>query len=123
MMLIGNLGKDPELKELSDGLFVAKIFLATTDIFRCKDGSEKATTQWHTVIFWRALAQLAKKYLKKGSLIYVEGKILNRKYEDKMGAMKYTTEIVASQLLMLDKRMREAESKGDKADWEDLLPF
>ena len=120
VMLVGNLGKDPELKLLSDGTAVAKIQLATTDVYRGKDGAVNANTQWHTVVFWRSLAELVGRYLRKGSLIYVEGKIQYRNYEDKDGGKKYVTEIIAGQLLMLDKKMSEAKigeaSSGD-------LPF
>ncbi|RZL99398.1 MAG: single-stranded DNA-binding protein [Pedobacter sp.] len=120
VMLVGNLGKDPEVKILGDGISVARIQLATTEVFRDKDGTAKADTQWHTVIFWRGLAELAGKYLRKGSLVYVEGKMRYRKYEDKEGVMRYVAEVMANHLLMLDKRM--SESKVDDSV-EELLPF
>ena len=123
--LVGNLGRDPAVKELADGIVVAKIALATTDVFRGKDGQVQANTQWHTVVFWRGLAKLASKYLRKGSLVLVEGKLMYRKYADKMGVVRYATEILASQLLMLDKPsvINSSTDQEEEDIWEGLPPF
>ena len=102
--LVGNLGKDPEIKTLADGVVVAKMAVATTEIYRAKDGSSQSNTQWHNVILWRGLAVLAEQYLKKGSLVFLEGKLRYRKFDDKEGHSRSVTEILANQLIMLDKR-------------------
>jgi single-strand DNA-binding protein len=120
--LVGNTGKDPELKQLADGVMVATISLATTDLFRNKDGTTGADTQWHTVVFWRGLADLAGKYVKKGSLILVEGRIRYRKYEDKEAVMRYKTEIVGEELILLDRKDLKAGSSEAELKAEDL-PF
>lgn len=120
--LIGNCGKEPEYKQLEDGTPVAKIALATTEIFRLKNGETQSRTDWHTIILWRGLAGLAKEYVKKGSLLYVDGKLRNRQYEDKDGVKKYVTEILAEQIIMLDKKgkMPEPEIENENGD---VLPF
>ena len=102
--LIGNLGKDPENQKLTGDIAVSKFSLATTEIFKDKDGQTSAKTEWHTIVLWRNLAELAAKYLQKGSLVYIEGKLKTRQFEDKEGKVRYTTEIVAEQLIMLDKK-------------------
>lgn len=102
--LIGNLGKDPELKVLEGNISVARFNLATTEVYTTTQGERKTDTTWHTVVLWRGLADLAGKYLHKGSLVYVEGKLSYRHYDDKEGTRHYITEIVAEQLIMLDKK-------------------
>ena len=101
--LIGNLGKDPEVQVLDGNVPVAKFSLATTESHRNKAGEMITDTDWHTIVLWRGLAELAQKYLHKGSYIYIEGKIKTRSYEDKDGSKKYVTEIIGEQLIMLDK--------------------
>lgn len=102
--LIGNLGGDPEIRVVSDGVNVAKFSLATTEWFKDAKGESHSTTDWHTVILWRGLADLAERYLRKGSLIYVEGKLKTRSYDDKDGTKRYVTEIIGDHIIMLDKR-------------------
>ncbi len=107
--LIGNLGKDPDFQQLEAGppggnVAVAKFSLATTESFKDKNGQTHTTTDWHTVVLWRNLAELANKYLQKGSLVYIEGKLKTRQYDDKEGNRRYVTEIVAEQLIMLDRK-------------------
>jgi single-strand DNA-binding protein len=122
--LVGNLGKDPELRNLAAGTPVAKMILATTETYRLKDGSSHTQTDWHTIIAWRGLATLAVEYLRKGSLVYIEGKIRYRQYEDKDGQKKYVTEIVADQLLMLDKKPFVAPRlENNEAISDDPPPF
>lgn len=101
--LIGNLGKDPELQTLEGNISVAKFSLATTETFKDTKGQLHTTTEWHSVVVWRTMADLAAKYLKKGSMIYLEGKIKTRSFEDKMGEKRYVTEIVGDSFIMLDK--------------------
>ena len=120
--LIGNCGKEPEYKQLEDGTPVAKIALATTEIFRLKNGETQSRTDWHTIILWRGLAGLAKEYVRKGSLLYVEGKLRNRQYEDKDGVKKYITEIVAEQVILLDKKTKTSEAV-DEDDNAEAMPF
>lgn len=122
VILIGNAGKEPETKTLQDGIPVAKIVVATTETFRLKNGETQSRTDWHTVILWRGLATLATQYIHKGSLLYVEGKLRNRQYEDKEGQKKYVTEIVADQVVMLDKKTKEAELEKNDMESENI-PF
>lgn len=102
--LIGRLGKDPEVRRLESGAAVAKFSLATSESFKDKDGNKQETTEWHNVVMWRTQAEIAEKYLKKGMLIYVEGKLTYREYTDKDNVKKYFTEIVASNFQMLERR-------------------
>jgi len=104
VMLIGNLGKDPDVQYLEGNIAVAKFPLATTETYKDRTGKLISQTEWHTVVLWRGLAELAQKYLHKGSLIYVEGRLRTRSWEDKEGNKKFATEIVGDNLIMLDKR-------------------
>ena len=104
VMLIGNLGKDPDVQYLEGNIAVAKFPLATTETYKDRAGKLVSQTEWHTVVLWRGLAELAQKYLHKGSLIYVEGRLRTRSWEDKEGNKKFATEIVGDNLIMLDKR-------------------
>ena len=102
--LIGNLGDLPDFQTLEGNVSVAKFSLATTESFKDKNGQAHGSTEWHTIVLWRNLAELAHKYLQKGSLVYIEGKLKTRNYEDKEGVKRYVTEVVAEQLIMLDKK-------------------
>jgi single-strand DNA-binding protein len=102
--LIGNLGKDPELTTLEGNISVAKFPLATSETFKDKTGQQQTETEWHNIVLWRGLADLAVKYLKKGSGIYIEGKLKTRHYDDKDGNKRFVTEIIAEELIMLDKK-------------------
>ncbi len=104
VVLIGNLGKDPDLQYLEGNIGVAKFPLATTETYKDKGGKLVSQTEWHTVVLWRGLAELAQKYLHKGSLIYVEGRLRTRSWEDKEGNKKFATEVVCDNLIMLEKR-------------------
>ncbi len=104
VMLIGNLGKDPDVQHLEGNIAVAKFPLATTETYKDRSGKLVSQTEWHTVVLWRGLAELAQKYLHKGSLIYVEGRLRTRSWEDKEGNKKFATEVVGDNLIMLDKR-------------------
>ena len=109
VMLIGNLGKDPDVQFLEGNIAVAKFPLATTETFKDRSGKLISQTEWHTVVLWRGLAELAQKYLHKGSLVYIEGRLRTRSWEDKEGNRKFATEVVGDNLIMLDKR---TESSG-----------
>jgi single-strand DNA-binding protein len=101
--LIGNLGKDPELTKLTSGGQVAKFSMATNTSYKDKEGKSQTSTEWHQVVAWSHLAELAHQYLRKGSPLYMEGHLKNRSYEGKDGKTQYVTEIVADQFLLLDK--------------------
>lgn len=105
VMLIGNLGKDPDIQFLEGNIAVAKFPLATTETFKDRTGKLISQTEWHSVVLWRGLAELAQKYLHKGSLVYIEGRLRTRSWDDKEGNRKFATEIVGDNLIMLDKRM------------------
>jgi single-strand DNA-binding protein len=104
VMLIGNLGKDPDIQFLEGNIGVAKFSLATTETYKDRSGKLISQTEWHTVVLWRGLAELAQKYLHRGSLVYIEGRLKTRSWEDKEGNKKFATEIVGDNLIMLDKR-------------------
>ncbi len=104
VMLIGNLGKDPDMQFLEGNIAVAKFSLATTETYKDRSGKLISQTEWHTVVLWRGLAELAQKYLHRGSLVYIEGRLKTRSWEDKEGNKKFATEIVGDNLIMLDKR-------------------
>ena len=104
VMLIGNLGKDPDVQYLEGNIGVAKFSLATTETYKDRGGKLVSQTEWHTVVLWRGLAELAEKYLHKGSMVYIEGRLRTRSWEDKEGNKKFATEVVGDNLIMLDKR-------------------
>ena len=120
MMLIGNLGKDPDMQFLEGNIAVAKFSLATTETFKDKSGKLISQTEWHTVVLWRGLAELAQKYLHKGSQVYIEGRLKTRSWEDKEGNKKFATEIVGDNLIMLDKRSDGTVVAGPAEGMEDL---
>jgi single-strand DNA-binding protein len=109
VILVGHLGKDPELRYLNDGVSVVSFPLATTEIIS-KDGKRLEQTEWHNIIMWRALADIAAKLLVKGKLIYVEGKLKTRHIEDKEGHKKYITEIIVENFKLLG---RKSDFEGD----------
>lgn len=101
VQLIGNLGQNPEVKELNGGKKVAKFSLATNETYRNKAGEKVTDTQWHNLVVWGKTADVVEKYLKKGSEVAIEGKLLNRNYTDKEGVKRYVTEVQVNELLML----------------------
>ncbi len=104
MILVGNLGKDPEVRHLEGGTSVAHFTLATNEYYKDKQGNRVERTEWHNISAWRGLAELAEKYLKKGSQIYVEGKLRTRQYQDKDQQTRYITEIIAEEISLLGGR-------------------
>jgi single-strand DNA-binding protein len=125
VILIGNLGKDPEVRYLDNGVAVANFSLATTENYKNKEGERVSQTEWHNIVLWRGLAEVAEKWLKKGSSVYVEGKIRTRKWEDKDGNTRYSTEILGDNMTMLGGKpsseipVEVAPAKDEKDD----LPF
>jgi single-strand DNA-binding protein len=105
VMLIGNLGKDPEVRYMPNGQPVATITIATSEAWKDKaSGAAQEKTEWHRIVMFRKLAEIAGEYLKKGSKIYIEGRLQTRKWQDQQGQDRYTTEIVANEMQMLDSR-------------------
>lgn len=101
VILIGRLGKDPETRYMTNGEAVCNVSLATSETWKDKSGEKQEKTEWHNLVFYRRLAEIAGEYLKKGSMIYVEGKLQTRKYTDKAGVEKYSTEIIVNEMTML----------------------
>ncbi len=139
VILIGNLGKDPEVRYTPNGGAVATISLATSESWKDKNTGETVDrTEWHRVVFFRRLAEIAGEYLKKGSKVYIDGKLQTRKWQDKDGQDRYTTEIVANEMQMLDSRggsgggydapamsggAQSPEPAISGADFDDDIPF
>ena len=103
VILVGNLGKDPELRYTGSGTAVCNFSLATTENYKDRDGNKQEKTEWHNIVIWRQLAEIAGKYLTKGKQVYLEGKIQTRSYDDRDGNKRYITEIVADQMQMLGR--------------------
>lgn len=120
VFLIGHLGQDPELKTLPTGNRVARISLATGEKYTDRDNKLVEKTEWHRVVFWNKSADIASQYLKKGKKIFVEGKIVTNSWEDESGVKRYTTEIHASRMTMLDRMEGAGRSPQDALDegWE-----
>ena len=133
VILVGNLGKDPEVRYLDSGIAVANFSLATTENYKNKQGEKVSQTEWHNIVLWRGLAEVAEKWLKKGSSVYIEGKIRTNKWEDKEGNTRYNTEILADNMTMLGNRINsDVSDKNDSKtaseiksvnDENDDLPF
>ncbi len=111
VILVGHLGKDPEIRHLEGNITVASFPLATSEMYN-RDGRKVEQTEWHTIVMWRGLAEVAAKYLFKGKLVYIEGKLRTRTYEDKGGVRRYATEVVAENFTLL----------GRKSDFEPAAP-
>ena len=126
VMLIGNLGKEPEMQYLEGKISVAKFPLATTESYKDRTGKLFTQTEWHTVVLWRGLADLANKYLHKGSLVYVEGRLRSRSWQDKDGNKKFATEVIGDNLVMLDKKTEAGaipQQSLDNLDSDDVPPI
>jgi single-strand DNA-binding protein len=132
VILVGNLGKNPEVKYLDSGVAVANFSLATTENYKNKEGERVSQTEWHNIVLWRGLAEVAEKWLKKGSSVYIEGKIKTRKWEDKDGNTRYNTEILADNMTMLGGKSNadatspvssESTTSKSSEDTADDLPF
>ncbi|MFO0321269.1 MAG: single-stranded DNA-binding protein [Bacteroidota bacterium] len=130
VILIGNLGKDPEIKYLEENIAKVSFSLATSDYYKDKNGNKVEQTEWHHIVLWRALAESAEKLLKKGMQIYLEGKIQSRQWFDKEGNQKHITEIVGESYLILQKKINSTptqnqfpNAKNNDLDKKDNLPF
>ncbi len=133
VMLIGNVGKDPDVNFTAGGIPVAQFRLATTESRKDKDGQYQEHTEWHTVIAWRGLAEIIQRLVHRGSRVYIEGRLQTRIFEDASGSKKYFTEVVADNMLLLDgKRSEESTGGGTEfnpgtapnaSSGEDDIPF
>lgn len=138
VILIGNLGRDPEVRYSPNGGAIANITLATSESWKDKNTGEQVDkTEWHRVVFFRRLAEIVGEYLKKGSKVYIEGKLQTRKWQDKEGNDRYTTEVVANEMQMLDSRGGSTSYNQDETaaaqpvsqepapagDFDDDIPF
>jgi len=130
VILIGRLGKEPELRYTPNGDAVVTLTIATSDEWKDKTSGEKQErVEWHRVVLWRKLAEIAGNYLKKGSQVYIEGKLQTRSWEDKDGNKRYTTEIVAQNLQMLDSLPKDVKPEAiqrlmeEDSEKEDDIPF
>ncbi len=130
VILIGNLGKDPESQTFDSGVKKTSFPLATSEEYKDKEGNKVQQTEWHNIVLWRGLAEVAEKYLAKGNSVFIEGKIKTRSWEDKDGNKRYITEIVGDNMTMLGSRKQQnedtsapAETDTSEAEVEDDLPF
>ena len=126
VFLLGNLGKDVEIKQTSNGNAIARFSLATTDRYKDKDGNWQDRTEWHNLVAFQRTAEIANEYLKKGSKVYIEGKLQSSSWEDKeTGQKKYKTEVIVNDLVLLGgKQDGQAQAAQDKTEiTEDDIPF
>ncbi|OEU71406.1 MAG: single-stranded DNA-binding protein [Desulfuromonadales bacterium C00003068] len=112
VILVGNLGKDPELKYTPAGAAVANFSIATTESYKDREGNRQSKTEWHNIVVWRQLAEICGKYLHKGKQVYIEGKLQTRKWQDRDGNDRYSTEIVADQMQMLGRASDDSQGGG-----------
>ena len=112
VILVGNLGKDPELRYTPSGTAVVTVSLATTERYKDRDGNKQTKTEWHNIVAWRQLAEICGKYLHKGKQIYIEGKIQNRSYDDRDGNKRYISEVVVNEMQMLGSRDDNQQGGG-----------
>ena len=113
VILVGNVGKDPETRYLDEGTAISKFPLATSETYKNRSGERVSNTEWHNVVLWRGLAQVAEKYVKKGTQLYIEGRIKTRSYDDADGNRKYITEIVGDQMQLLGRKPDEGGGQED----------
>lgn len=115
VILVGNVGKDPETRYLDESTAITKFPMATSETYKNKSGERVSNTEWHNVVLWRGLAQVAEKYVRKGTQIYIEGRIKTRSYDDAEGNRKYITEIVGDQMQLLGRRPDEGGDQSAQA--------
>ncbi|WKV13510.1 single-stranded DNA-binding protein [Marivirga harenae] len=117
VILVGRLGKDPDVRHLESGAAVANFPIATSETYKDKNGNKVEQTEWHNIVLWRGLAEIAEKYLQKGKMVYIEGKLRTRSWE-KEGVTRYTTEVVGDQMTMLDSKGGESQGSGGSTDYQ-----
>lgn len=113
VILIGNLGKDPEIRNLEGGAKVANFPLATTESYKNRNGDRTEHTEWHNIVLWRGLADVAERFLKKGNSVYIEGRLRTRSWDDQQGNKRYITEVIADNMTMLGGRREDAPDSGN----------
>lgn len=123
VILIGNLGRDPEIRYIEGNIKVAKLAVATNERYTLKNGNRIDSTEWHVVNLWRGLADIAERGLKKGSKVYIEGKLRTREYTDKEGNKRKTTEIEAESILLLDRKPEDYSNGGENHEHKTLDEF
>ena len=133
VILIGNVGADPDVKYLEGGVAVARFSLATSEVYNNKNGERVTQTEWHNIVLWRNLAQIAEKYVRKGMMLYIEGRIRTRSWDDQNGVKRYTTEIYGDNFQMLSRKQDNGGKPQDThmpqapdlngGDDSDDLPF
>lgn len=119
--LIGTVGNDPEVRALQGGAKVASLRLATTERYKDRDGNKHEETEWHNIVIWNKSAEFAEKYIHKGANLFVSGKLRTRQWTDQSGNKRYSTEVVAEIIQLLDKIQRQAPSQEDDGDMPDFL--
>ena len=122
IILVGNLGKDPEVRQTNNGTKVVNFSLATSETYKDKNGERQTETEWHNIVIFGKLAEIAEKYLCKGSQVYLEGKNKTRSWDDDAGITRYATEVVVRDMTMLGKK-EPSNIAGVEIDVEDTLPF
>jgi single-strand DNA-binding protein len=119
VILVGNVGADPEVRYIESNTPVCNLRIATSETYKNRTGEKVTSTEWHTVVLWRGLAEIAEKYVKKGMQLYIEGKIRTRSWDDKDGNKRYATEIIADVLQLLGKRESAEPLRQDEAPLPD----
>lgn len=128
VILVGNLGQDPETRSTQGGTIVTQLSIATGEAWKDSNGQLQERTEWHRIVVWGRLAEIARDYLRKGSKVYLEGRLQTRKWQDKEGRDQYTTEIVASELQMLDRKPNEGPAPAPSpapasGKYDDHIPY
>jgi single-strand DNA-binding protein len=118
VMIIGNLGKDPDIRTTTTGQTVASFSVATSEKFKNKNGEMEERTEWHNVVLWGKQAEVARDYLHKGKSVYVEGRLQTRKWENKEGQTRYSTEVIGDRMQMLSSK-KDNEDKGYPSSWDE----
>lgn len=116
VILVGNVGKDPDIRYLDENTAVCKFPLATSEVYRNRSGERVEQTEWHNIVLWRGLAQVAEKFVKKGTQVFIEGRIKTRSYDDSNGVRKYITEIVGDNMQLLGRRPQDGDDTGYGSD-------
>jgi single-strand DNA-binding protein len=119
VLLIGRLGKDPDVRKMEGNITKVSFPMATSDNYKDKTGNWQEQTEWHNVVMWRMVAERAERDLKKGSNVYIEGKLRTRSWDDQSGNKRYTTEVIADSFILLDKREYSGERPGQEAEGSD----
>jgi single-strand DNA-binding protein len=122
VILVGHVGKDPEIRHLESGVAVASFSLATSETYTAKNGEKVSTTEWHNIVMWRGLAEIAEKYVTKGKQLFIEGKIRTKSWEDKDGNKRYMTEIVADSMQMLGSKDSHGQANGGGSATQSAIP-